>query len=101
MKSVRLFVYGSLRRGRENHDELAGARYVGPARTAPRYRLVQKEGYRALIEGDRAIEGELYDIDDQVMTRLDEFEGTGYVRATVMLADGSSAFAYWSADGQG
>jgi gamma-glutamylaminecyclotransferase len=101
MKSVSLFVYGSLRRGRENHDELEGARYVGPARTEPRYRLVQQKGYRALVEGDRTIEGELYDVDEEVMDRLDAFEGTGYVRATVMLADGTSAFAYWSADGQG
>ncbi len=99
MKSPRLFVYGSLRRGRENHDELEGARYVGPARTEPRYRLVQREGYRALVEGDRTIEGELYDVTEEVMDRLDAFEGTGYVRATVVLADGSSAFAYWSADG--
>ena len=98
---MRLFVYGSLRRGRENHDELDGAEYVGPARTEPRYRLVQQEGYRALIEGDRTIEGELYDVDEEMMSRLDEFEGNGYRRSTVALADGSNAFAYWSADGQG
>lgn len=101
MKSARLFVYGSLRRGRENHDELEGAVYVGPARTEPRYRLVQQEGYRALVDGERTIEGELYDIDEEVMSRLDAFEGKGYRRATVTLADGSNAFAYWSADGQG
>ncbi len=99
MKSARLFVYGSLRRGRENHDELEGAKYVGSARTDARYRLVQRDGYRALVDGDRVIEGELYDVSEELIARLDAFEGSGYVRATVALADGSTAFAYWSADG--
>lgn len=98
MKGVRLFVYGSLRRGREHHIELEGARSVGSARTEPRYRLVQREGYRALVEGDRAIDGELYEVTEEVMARLDSFEGEGYVRDLVTLADGSTAFAYWSAD---
>ena len=99
MKSARLFVYGSLRRGREHHAELAGARYVGGARTEARYRLVDRDGYRALVEGDRVIDGEVYDVDLDLMVRLDAFEGSGYVRASVALADGSTAFAYWSADG--
>lgn len=34
-----LFVYGTLQRGRVNHGQLAGQRFVGPARTVPGFRL--------------------------------------------------------------
>src|SRR6185369_8713827 len=39
MASVRLFVYGSLKRGGRHHDELEGATFVGEASTLPGYRL--------------------------------------------------------------
>jgi gamma-glutamylaminecyclotransferase len=94
---VRLFVYGSLRRGGANHRELAGATYVRSLATEQRYALVERDGYPALIPGYCAVEGELYELTHAHLLRLDAFEGSGYVRAKVTLADGSDALAYWLA----
>jgi gamma-glutamylaminecyclotransferase len=96
---TRLFVYGTLRRDFQNHRELAGAKYLGSLLTEARCALVQREGYPALIRGDDAVSGELYAVDAALLGRLDVFEGAGYVRRPVKLADGSSADAYWAADG--
>ena len=49
MGSVRLFVYGSLKRGGRHHDELAGAVFLGPATTVPGYRLEPLGEYLALV----------------------------------------------------
>jgi gamma-glutamylcyclotransferase (GGCT)/AIG2-like uncharacterized protein YtfP len=94
---VRLFVYGSLRRGRANHVELAGSSFLGSLATAPRYGLAERDGYPALIRGCSAVEGELYEVAHEHLARLDAFEGSGYVRAKVTLADGSAALAFWLA----
>ena len=70
-----LFVYGTLRRGGGNHDKLAGARYVSSARTVAGYELVDMGGYPAVLEqGNDAIAGELYEVDDVLSRALDAFE---------------------------
>jgi gamma-glutamylcyclotransferase (GGCT)/AIG2-like uncharacterized protein YtfP len=91
-----LFVYGSLKRGRANHQELQAAEYVSPARTAPCFALRVVHGYPALVPGRRAIVGELYRIAAGALLALDEFEGESYVRREIELADGERALAYLS-----
>jgi gamma-glutamylcyclotransferase (GGCT)/AIG2-like uncharacterized protein YtfP len=92
---LRLFVYGSLQRGFENHAELRGAERVRAARTAPSYRLLLHGSFPALAAGGtRAIHGELYRVSAALLDALDEFEGEGYVRAEVALSDGTTAIAY-------
>jgi gamma-glutamylcyclotransferase (GGCT)/AIG2-like uncharacterized protein YtfP len=97
MASARLFVYGTLRRGQANHRELDGAPYLGRVTTAPRYAVIESSGYPALIPGGTAVEGELYEVRGEALAELDAFEGSGYVRAPVTLADGSTAAAYFLA----
>jgi gamma-glutamylaminecyclotransferase len=95
--AVRLFVYGSLLSGEENHGALLGARFVGAARTAPRYTLVSLGRYPALVVGGRtAVVGELYDVDDARMVLLDEFEGVPehYLRVDVDVEGGEPAQGY-------
>lgn len=89
-----LFVYGSLKRGQANHWALAGARFVGPARTAPAFALREIAGYPALVPGERSIAGELYQISAQGLGALDELESDDYARCEITLADGATAFAY-------
>ncbi len=50
---VRLFVYGSLKRGRAHHDRLeaARARFVCEARTAPGYELVDFTAWPGMRRG--------------------------------------------------
>jgi gamma-glutamylcyclotransferase (GGCT)/AIG2-like uncharacterized protein YtfP len=73
-----LFLYGTLKQGQRNHFRMAGQHYVGPARTLPCYRLYDCGPYPGLVE-DRAhglaIAGELWQVDDAALHRLDEFEG--------------------------
>jgi gamma-glutamylcyclotransferase (GGCT)/AIG2-like uncharacterized protein YtfP len=92
---VRLFVYGSLRRGERHHDELAGASLLGAIVTAPSYRVVDVAGYPALVPGSAAVSGELYAVPPSLLAGLDAFEGHRYWRGAVRLADGTDAEAYF------
>lgn len=94
---ARVFVYGSLLSGEANHRELAGATLVGPAATSPVFTLVDLGPYPALLRGGvQSVKGELFLVDAGVLARLDAFEGHPelYTRATISLADGTSAEAY-------
>jgi gamma-glutamylcyclotransferase (GGCT)/AIG2-like uncharacterized protein YtfP len=94
----RLFVYGSLKRGHRHHAELHGARFIAAARTSAAYRLLDFGTYPGLARGTRAVEGELFEVDDAVLERLDAFEGRDYLRSWVELWDGSTAEAYLAID---
>lgn len=86
-----LFVYGTLQRGRVNHGQLAGQRFVGPARTVPGFRLYDLGGYPGLgpfPEAVTGVTGEVWAVDAAALARLDAFEGVGeglYRRGPVAL----------------
>ena len=97
MTQHRLFVYGTLMKGEHHHDVLKEARFVGLSETRPEYELVQIDYYPALIPGGSLrIIGELYEVDDALLARLDELEEVPhyYVRERISLADGSEAQVY-------
>ena len=97
MPTVRVFVYGSLKRGFVHHALLDGAEREGPAETAPGYRLVLQGSYPALVPGrGGSVRGELYRVSAELLCRLDAFEGCPelYQRSEVLLADGSTALCY-------
>jgi len=72
---VRVFVYGSLKRGEQYHDWLCGARFVGAHVTAPTWRFWDLGGYPAMSPGgDVAVAGEVFDVDEAMLARLDELE---------------------------
>jgi gamma-glutamylcyclotransferase (GGCT)/AIG2-like uncharacterized protein YtfP len=75
---MKVFVYGTLMRGEPAHALLGDARFVGAARTEPRYALVLLDGYPGLVEGgDTAIAGELYELtdgDEALLRELDRYE---------------------------
>ncbi len=89
-----LFVYGSLKRGQPNHRKLKGARFIGAGRTAQAFALRMIAGYPALVPGERAILGELYELPMQTLNELDEFEGEGYLRREIEIAGDTRAIAY-------
>jgi gamma-glutamylcyclotransferase (GGCT)/AIG2-like uncharacterized protein YtfP len=93
MGSVYLFVYGSLKRGGLHHDDIAGcggSRFLGAAQTLPGYGLVSLGDYLALVAGggagDRGVSGELFEVQESLLPRLDEFEGADYERGQVAIA---------------
>jgi gamma-glutamylaminecyclotransferase len=106
----KVFVFGTLKRGFPNHAEgMAGETYLGRCRTARSYPLVIAGRWFSPVmmpepgNGHQVI-GELYEVDDRSLARLDEIESvhlpTGYRRESidvVSLEDGSTlqAWAYF------
>jgi gamma-glutamylcyclotransferase (GGCT)/AIG2-like uncharacterized protein YtfP len=97
MNDELLFVYGTLRRGFANHEQLEGAEFVGPCVTAPAYAVESHAGYPVLVRGTAAVPGELYAVGEELLARLDAFEGADYRRGTVNLEGGRVALAYFFA----
>lgn len=92
-----LFVYGSLKRGFCHHRELAGAEFLGSARSRTGYRLVMHGQYPALLAGGSGVvHGELYRVSSALLAELDAFEGVPdlYQRTYVTLEDGREAACY-------
>ena len=92
---VSLFVNGTLMRGLPLHGNLAGAEFIGAARTAPRYRLFSVRGIHpamlAAPEGNGvAVTGEVYDINLGHLRRVLEGEPAGLGLGVVDLEDGSA-----------
>jgi gamma-glutamylaminecyclotransferase len=97
VSSESLFVYGSLKRGLENHTQLASAVFIGEATTAPGFALFRVGGYPALVRAKRGcVHGELYSVRRSSWSRLDDFEGCPwlYVRELIELSDGRCVYAY-------
>lgn len=89
---TKLFVYGTLMRGRVHHSLMTGAQHYGPAMTQPLYHLYDLGSYPALVRvaqnGD-AIPGEVYTLLSCHLDELDDFEGVPhpYQRVPVELSN--------------
>lgn len=86
-----VFVYGTLKRGRENHGWIEKQRFIAEARTKPLYRLFDLGGYPGMIrsEDGTAIAGEVWEVDEPGLAKLDVLEDTDggeYERVPVELA---------------
>lgn len=81
-----LFAYGTLKRGFSRHSVLREQRYIGIARTEPKYGMFGYGGFPALVDETLAevsgvtaknrIFGELYEVDDACIQEIDKIEGT-------------------------
>jgi gamma-glutamylcyclotransferase (GGCT)/AIG2-like uncharacterized protein YtfP len=96
-----LFVYGTLKRGGVRYPLLAGQRFLGEARTAPRYALFDLVHYPGLVHCETAghsVHGELYRVETGLLPRLDQVEGAPTVfRLDPILIEGTNepVFAYF------
>lgn len=100
MSKVRVFVYGTLRKGFGNHDRYMGtAEFVGSTKTQPVFTM-RAMCYAAFpgafVGGSTALVGEVYLVDETTLRRLDEMEGHpyDYKREEFLLEDGSTAWIY-------
>lgn len=99
---VRIFVYGTLKQGFGAHALMqeAGARLIGPAKTAARYHLYDQGGFPGMIEDadlEGGVKGELYEVDEDALWRIDAYECINqglFRRAEVELEGGGKALAY-------
>ena len=97
-QSHNVFVYGTLKRGQDNHDCLSGSTYMG------RRRLIGGQLHdrglypMALLTGrsDSVIHGELFCVSEAGLRRLDQLEGYPgfYDRTALQLSDGTTAWVY-------
>jgi len=87
-----LFVNGTLMRGLALHGNLEGATFLEATSTAPVYRLHSigdvHPGMYEVGAGGVSVEGELYDVPDEVWARVEAGEPPGLYRGPVKLADG-------------
>lgn len=76
-----IFTYGSLRKGYGNHALLEDGRFgkvvdAGDCITEGKYTLLHLGGFPGLVaKGNTSVYGELYNVDDDVLRRLDQLEG--------------------------
>lgn len=78
MEMIKVFVYGTLKRGHYNADLLRAGRFLGTARTAEPKILITDEYFVPWllpIEGGYHVLGEVYGVDDATLTTLDRLEG--------------------------
>ena len=95
METVPLFVNGEGMRGGAVHHSIAGHRFLGAARTAPRYRFYSvRDEFPALWPAPDgvAVEGELYEVPLEVIRdRFIPAEPPELELGVVELDDGASA----------
>lgn len=96
--SHRIFVYGSLRKGLGLHSVLnqGNGTFVGTFTSHPKYNLHNLGPFPGLSKnGSTAIVGEIYEVDDNLLLRLDGIEGA-YDRLPIELDDpNTQAEAYF------
>ena len=95
--TTRLFIYGSLKRGRDAAFRMSGATFLRVATTLPEWTLLNLGRYPGLVPGSDSVEGELYHVPDDLLARLDDYEGVAegyYDRVPITLADGTECQTY-------
>lgn len=105
-KKHRVFVYGTLKRGIHNHRLLETSEYIGEGFTVEKFRMYTT-GFPVLFESDhpdaKSVFGEVYDVDDDTLKRLDQLEAEGrmYDRKdiTVYLTSGPPGYTGGVYDG--
>lgn len=74
----KVFVYGSLLSGLGNHGLLTGSAFIGKAITPPEFTMLDLGAFPGVvhtIEGGSTVIGEVYEVDDMTLRRLDHLEG--------------------------
>ncbi|MEV5835102.1 gamma-glutamylcyclotransferase [Nocardia sp. NPDC052112] len=98
MTTVRMFVNGQALSGGSLNDALEGARLIGEAKTAPRYRFytVRDEfpGLHPVASGGVAVPGEVYEVSYEVLReKLLPREPSELELTVIELEDGSGSFS--------
>ena len=92
-----VFVYGSLKRGFPNHRLIERSKFICNTQTSECYAMLDLHDFPGVVKERKIsnIKGEVYDLEDTAVKRLDEFEGNWYSRESVDLDAGFSADMYF------
>jgi gamma-glutamylcyclotransferase (GGCT)/AIG2-like uncharacterized protein YtfP len=89
---VRVFVYGTLKKGLGNHGLLSGSKFIGTAHTVSKWIMIGESlAFPYVLRRDgqigKQIKGEVYEVDSSTLKRLDQLEGvpTHYKRINVYV----------------
>lgn len=74
-ESFLVFVYGTLKQGQPNHCLMEESRLLDAEATASGLRLHATPRFPMAIKGNGRVHGELYQIDQATLHRLDHLEG--------------------------
>jgi gamma-glutamylcyclotransferase (GGCT)/AIG2-like uncharacterized protein YtfP len=95
--TVKLFVYGTLRKGERKKHFLKNCLFIGYAK-AKGYLLYNLGVFPAMVEGDGEVVGEVYEIPESLLKELDWFERVPYSYRRelieVMFEDGQTMYVY-------
>lgn len=94
LRRHRVFVYGTLRRGAAQCHRMAGAEWLGPG--VVRGELFRVSWYPGLVlRVDRGVvKGDVFAVDDELLERLDEYEGHEYRRVRVAVEGDATGDAW-------
>jgi gamma-glutamylcyclotransferase (GGCT)/AIG2-like uncharacterized protein YtfP len=90
-----LFVYGTLKKGFDNHHYLNGADYLGTG-TVQGYQLLDLGEYPGCFPGDRILPVEIYRISAEMLSEIDRLEEVPdlYHRKRVTAEGGEEGWIY-------
>lgn len=99
---MRLFVYGTLKRGHALHSHLEKQMFLGVGQTLPEFRLVKCSWYPAMVDtpNGRSIRGEVWEVEEATIQHLDIVEDVAsglYERRLISLLppfDDAPSIAY-------
>jgi gamma-glutamylcyclotransferase (GGCT)/AIG2-like uncharacterized protein YtfP len=94
-----VFVYGTLRRGGAGAMSIRFPNSKFIANTKVSGNLYDLGAYPGLVlnESDSLVVGEVYEVDDEILKKLDEFEASSnYLRKQVELSLGGQRRACWT-----
>lgn len=80
-ETIKVFVYGSLKRGKLNHTMLGDSKFLGEAQSVDKWAMIDRHdgAYPYLLgeyEGGLNVIGEVYEVDEDTKEVLDILEGT-------------------------
>lgn len=75
---MKIFVYGTLKSGYSNNFFMDGQKLEGSFETEPEYTLYRVASFPGLVKAEIngiSVKGEVWDVDEICLQRLDSFEG--------------------------
>ncbi len=97
----KIFVYGTLKRGKSNSGLLRHANYLGDHVTKDKYAMVSLGAFPAVVlHGDTHIHGEVFEVSEATFKSVDRLEGypSFYSRMKIMTEHGNAWMYYLGKD---